>query len=107
MRLSLVLLLRRLAGLDAIDAQLHHVAQRRFECRPVLRLVRGQFESGLERCDARVGECGHIVGAEPMAMFETRAAIAEAAIAALLRVDEGRAGDGEHCRRGNYWLEHV
>jgi hypothetical protein len=24
-----------------------------------------------------------------------------------LRVDEGRAGDGEYCRRGNHRLEHV
>src|SRR5580693_6161338 len=104
--LRLILLLRRLAGLDAIDAQLHHVAQRRLECRPVFRLVRSQFESGLQRCDARVGERGHVVGAEPMAVLETRAAVAQAAIAALLRVHEGRAGDGKHGRRGDYGLEH-
>src|SRR5580704_18417586 len=91
--LRLILLLRRLAGLDAIDAQLHHVAQRRLEGRPVLGLVRGQFKSGLQRGNARVGERGHIVRTEPMAVFETRAAVAEAAIAALLGVDEGRAGD--------------
>jgi hypothetical protein len=42
-----------------------------------------------------------------MAVFETRAAVAEAAIAARLRVDECRAGDGKHCRRGNYRFEHV
>jgi hypothetical protein len=41
-----------------------------------------------------------------MAVFETRAAIAKAAVTALLRVDEGRAGDGKNGRRGDYGLEH-
>ena len=50
------LLLAGQAGLHARDAQLRHVAQRLLERRPVFRLVRGEFETGFERGDPRVGE---------------------------------------------------
>jgi hypothetical protein len=107
--LRLRLLVSRLAGLHTLDPQLDHIAQGSLECRPVLRLVRREFESRLKRCDPRVSECGNVVSTEPVMLFGAGTAVTETTMVAgtLLRVDKRRAGDSKQRCRGNYGLEHV
>ncbi|HZC56459.1 MAG TPA: hypothetical protein VE396_10520, partial [Xanthobacteraceae bacterium] len=105
-----LLLVRCFARFDAVDAQLRHVTHGLLEGRPVLRLIRRELEAGLHRGDPRVGECGNIHSAQPMAELgalsvgvETAAvAIAESPTAeTLLCVDETRARDGKKRRRSD------
>jgi hypothetical protein len=55
--------------LDALEAQLHHVAECLLERRPVLSLIGRQFEAGLECGDPRVSKCGDVCGARSMMEF--------------------------------------
>jgi hypothetical protein len=102
-------LLRSLMILHALDPQLNHVAERRFECRPVFCLVGREFETRLQRGDACVGECIDVVSAHPVMMLGTGTALTKTIMTAetLLCVDKGRAADDKRCRRGDYGLEHV
>jgi hypothetical protein len=105
--LLLLLQFAGLARLQPLDAQLDEVADRLFELRPVLGLVRGKLKAGLQGGNARIGESGNVCGAQPMTLFEARLA-AETVIAAeaVLRVSKRRAGKrNERCRR-NHWPQH-
>jgi hypothetical protein len=90
-RLRLGLLLRGLPRLHTLEPQLNHIPQSRFERRPILGLVRRKLEAGLQRCDARVGECGNVVGTEmTVLMFGAGTTVAETTttVGTLLRVDK-------------------
>src|ERR1700735_1729883 len=105
---SLRLLARGFTRLPALGTQLRHVAQRLLESRPVLGLVGRELETGLERGNARIGQCSPVFGTQMMmAVLEARAAIALWTVPTLLRIHNRRAGDGEDGRRGDHWLEHV
>src|SRR5262245_19850966 len=87
-----------------VEPQLAVVARRLLEGRPVLLLVRRQGEPGLERSQPRLAERAHVIAVELLTLLavETAAAAVETAsavkAAALLRVDQRGAGDGERCR---------
>jgi hypothetical protein len=105
--LRLALLLGRLASLDTLHTQLNHIAQSRFERRPVFRLVRRQFQAGFQRRDTRIGKRRNIVSTEMTVLVLGAWTAAAVAVKPLLCVNVGRAADGESSRRGDYRLEHV
>ena len=90
----------RLPGLHALDVQFRHVAQRLLERRPVLCLIGRQLETGLERSDACVGECRHILRARPIVLLRSAARrVPAGSTETLLRIDDRRAGNRKRCCR--------
>ena len=82
-----LLLPARFALLYTLDTQLSGVAHGLLERRPVLRLVRRQFEAGFERRDTRIGKSSHIGSTRTVTLLRTGTAktvVAEA----LLRIHQ-------------------
>jgi hypothetical protein len=101
---------RSLPRLNTLNSQLDHVTHGLLERRPVFGLIRCQFETGLHRCNSRIGECSDIVWTKlTVLVLGAGTIVAEPTmtVETLLRINKGRAGDGECGRRGNYGLKHV
>lgn len=104
-----LLLIGSFTRLDAIDAQLRHVAHGLFESGPVLGLVGCELKAGFHGRDPRISEGRNVGCAWTMVKFSSelgtlRAGIKAAAVGttrALLRIDQTRTSDSEQCRRGD------
>jgi hypothetical protein len=90
LRLHRRLLPSGLPGQHALNAQLSHVVQGGLERRPILGLVRRQFEPGLERGDARVGKGGNVVGTQAMMLMFGAGTVTKptTTVETLLRIHE-------------------
>src|ERR1700761_2541332 len=87
------LLLAGLTGLDALNALLRHVSHRLLERRPILGLIGSEFETCLQRGDARIGKGGDVGGVRTvMTIFQLRT-VAVMTGEVLLGIDQCRAGD--------------
>jgi hypothetical protein len=80
------ILRRRFTRGYALRAHLRHVAQRLLEVRPILGLIRRQFETGLERGDARVDKSRPVFRTQPVVLGETRVVAIRSA--KMLSVDD-------------------
>jgi hypothetical protein len=108
LRTRLRSLRRSLPRLDTLNSQLDHVTHGLLKRWPIFGLIRCQLETGLHRCNPRIGECSDIVWTKVTVLGAgTVAEPTTMTVKTLLCIHKGRAGDGECGRRGDYGLKHV